>query len=846
MSMEPSLSSIQSLVSEIKKDIFFENAIMVSPSAYDTAWLAMIPEQKNGSNNNNNGPMFRSCLNWIVENQKEGGFWGETNEEDLPTIDTLPATLACLLALDKWNVGHRHIQNGLQFIYSKAEILLKINYQNLPRWFVLVFPAMIELAEEAGLDLVFPTGLRAVIANIFVKRQQILEMEELVEESRYFPPLISYMEALPSTYDFDTQETVKQYLSSDGSLFQSPSATAQAFMATGNVRCLNFLRSLVQKFPSGVPAKYPMDGDLIKLCMVDHVQGLGVAELFNDEIEQILAQAYRNIQKENKSNPTETNIIPIKLFKDALAFRLLRMQGYDVNPGSFCWFLQEPEILAYTGENREYFISAMYNVYRATNLQFPGETELEEARKISLNILESYNARNRDLNFMIPKGLQNMINYELSAPWTARLDRLHHRKWIEENKISPLWNGKASFYRLCCLDDEKLLQLAVRNFEFQQSIYMRELEELKEWSKKWRLSEMGFGREKTVYTYFAISATSCIPHNSIMRLVIAKTAIIITVADDFYDMEGSLNELEFLTDAVKRWDSKGLSGHSKTIFDALDDLVNDIAADFHPQERSKIVPKLQDIWREAFMAWMVERRWSLTGYLPSMDEYLETGMRSIAAHTVTLPATSFLTQEHTLNPFEYSNITKLLMTITRLANDTQSYQKEQADGKINLVLLHMKQNPNTTLQDSIDYVQQLLEEKTKEFLKHVFMDGFDEDMPKSCRHIHLSCLKVFQMFFNSANLFDSETALLDDIKKAIYLPIDHKEKSKPLVKPLQSVPPQTKKKKEGSRISTPLHQMRLQHSGRTGFTRQRFYVKNLSVAGREKLHFPMKFNLCFT
>lgn len=73
------------------------------------------------------------------------------------------------------------------------------------------------------------------------------------------------------------------------------------------------------------------------------------------------------------------------------------------------------------------------------------------------------------------------------------------------------------------------------------------------WSKKWRLSEMGFGREKTAYTYFAVASCSCLPYNSIMRLVIAKAAIIVTVADDFYDMEGSLHELEILTDAVMRY-----------------------------------------------------------------------------------------------------------------------------------------------------------------------------------------------------------------------------------------------------------------------------------------------------
>ncbi|KAG8385582.1 hypothetical protein BUALT_Bualt03G0060200 [Buddleja alternifolia] len=464
---------------------------------------------------------------------------------------------------------------------------------------------------------------------------------------------------------------------------------------------------------------------------------------------------FRN-QIDYKSNRTDKSTIAAKLFKEALAFRLLRMQGHDVNPGSLCWFLHEAEVLVYMEENYEEFISAMYSVYRATDLRFPGENELEEARTFAIKLLEKSETINRDHNILISKGLQNMIKYELSVPWIARMDHIDHRMWIEENKAGPLWIGKASFYRLSCLDNKNLMQLAVENFEFRQSIYGQELEELKRWSKKWRLSEMGFGREKTTVIYFAAAASNCLPYNSETRLEIAKAAIIVTVADDFYDMEGSLTELEILTDAVRRWDGKALEGH--------------VARDVHI---------------------VVERRWSLTGYIPSMDEYLQIGTISIAAHTIALPATTFFVQNETEKPhiLKYHNITKLLMETARLANDTQSYQKEEADGKMNLVLLHLKENPNTSIEDSITYVREILEVKKKEFLKYVFMD----DMSKSYKSVHLFCMKAFQMFFNSENLYDSEVALLDAINKAIYLPIHPK---KPFVKPLPSVPLEKKKENE--------------------------------------------------
>jgi len=72
------------------------------------------------------------------------------------------------------------------------------------------------------------------------------------------------------------------------------------------------------------------------------------------------------------------------------------------------------------------------------------------------------------------------------------------------------------------------------------------------WSKSWGLSDMGFGREKTAYCYFAVAASTSLPQDSEIRMMVAKSAIVITVADDFYDMEGSLDDLEKITDAVQR------------------------------------------------------------------------------------------------------------------------------------------------------------------------------------------------------------------------------------------------------------------------------------------------------
>ncbi|KAM7249753.1 hypothetical protein ACFE04_000060 [Oxalis oulophora] len=447
----------------------------ISPSAYDTAWLAMVPDP-----NTPTQPMFVECFNWILDNQKEQGFWGDVDKRGLPTIETLPATIACIIALNKWNEGRDNQDKGLSFLEANLEKFLTQHCESFSRWFVIVFPSMVALLSSVGLEISFSDRSKLALMNLSYNRAQILQREEIFDENHYIP-LASCLEALPPS-SYDHVDIIKN-LNSDGSLYQSPSATAQALMATGNADCLTYLQSVVHRCTQGVPQSFPMDEELLKLSIVDHIQKLGLAEHFKQDIDRILAEAYRNYKnKEYSSSSSESG---------------------------------QQEIRQHVENNPEYFSSVMLDVFKATELMFPEEIELDEARS-------------------------------LQSP---------HK--------------------------DNLRQLAIKNFESRQSTYRHELEELKRWTRINRLSDLGFGRERTTYCYFAIA--SCDSVGASLRMMVSKLAILITVADDFYDTEGSVPELRALTDAIRRWDGIGLTGHNKTIFKALDNYMTLVAANHQQQ-----------------------------------------------------------------------------------------------------------------------------------------------------------------------------------------------------------------------------------------------------------------------
>ncbi|KAM7249737.1 hypothetical protein ACFE04_000044 [Oxalis oulophora] len=306
------------------------------------------------------------------------------------------------------------------------------------------------LSDSCPYERIEAKGSFAEVKGSFVEAQVV--GEEIFDENHYIP-LASCLEALPPS-SYDHVDIIKN-LNSDGSLYQSTSATAQAFMATGNADCLTYLQSVVHRCPQG---------------------------------------------------------------------------------GSFCWFLNYQEIRQHVENNPECFSSVMLDVFKATELMFPEEIELDEARSFSRNSLEKV------LSIGQYPSLTNMIEHEIN------FHGLH--KWV--------------IFKIKCGLKKRTIISGWEKVDEDNG-----------------LSDLGFGRERTTYCYFAIA--SCDSFGASMRMMVSKLAILITVADDLYDAKGSIHELRALTDAIRRWDGIGLTDHNKTIFKALDNYMTLVAANHQQQ-----------------------------------------------------------------------------------------------------------------------------------------------------------------------------------------------------------------------------------------------------------------------
>ncbi|XP_078432824.1 ent-kaurene synthase-like 1 isoform X2 [Wolffia australiana] len=504
-------SAFQRKIGRIKRGL---QSGEISVSGYDTAWVAMLTSTESSKKI----PLFPQCIDWILHNQQLDGSWVSHDHHPFLIKYALSSTLACVIALKKRNLGEQMRDKGIQYIQSNWPAIWDDKLET-PVGFYVTFPGMIKLAMDMGLHL--PLG-QVELERVLLLRE--MELERTLQSPSQGAEI--YMALVSEGLDLMAEwEKLKKYQRKNGSILDSPSTTAAILAHYQNPNCLEYLSTLLQTFGNGVPYQYSSK-ILIQIRIIDLLDDLGVAYHFTSEIEDILKEAHRLWLKNDEA-------ITSCLTTYALAFRLLRMHGYRVSASPMAHMVE------YFDDSMDGFLQnsqAVLELYKASQLRFPGELSQKDMGLWAINFLS------KEITKYGENGNLEEVEYAIKTSPFVSINRLTHRRNITLLKTDQFREKK--FHRWLHNDLTKdILAFVVDEFNSSQNIYQKELEQLKRWIKENRIDQLKGTRQKLMYCYFSAAATLYEPQMADARLSCAKSGVLTTVVDDFFNVTGSQEEL---------------------------------------------------------------------------------------------------------------------------------------------------------------------------------------------------------------------------------------------------------------------------------------------------------------
>lgn len=703
----------------------------ITISAYDTAWIALVPAL-NGSAE----PQFPSSLQWLIDNQLQDGSWGDPHM--FLIRDRIINTLACVLALKTWNTFSLGVNKGLIFLQTYIPKMNDEHDAHTPVGFEIVFPALMEDAKIMGLDLPYDAEFLQKIHDEKALKMKRIPMKVLHE----FPSTL--LHSLEGLRDKVEWEKILKLQSKNGSFLFSPASTACALAQTSDINCLRYLNEITEKYDGGAPNVYPVDL-FERLWTVDRIERLGIARYFESEITDSLEYVYRYWTNEGIGWARDS---PVKDVDDtSMAFRLLRSHGFDVTAEAFNHFKQDDQFFCFFGQTKQ-TVTGMYNLYRASQLLFPGESILELAREFTKNFLEEKRAEKqlRD-KWIIAKGLKEEVEYALKFPWYASQARIATRLYINQYRVDDVWIGKA-LYRMPIVNNKTYIELAKADFNICQSIHRTELQGIIRWYRESGLDELGLRQDQIVKSYFLSAVAIYEPDMAPARLAWAKSAVLMAAIRIFFSGVNCLahHRSQFL-DAFTRWKGRIMRdspSSAKRLFSCLFRTVNLFSVDGVVSQGRDISGDLRHTWE----------RW-LASEAEDLTDAQEHEKLCTDAEIVVLTA-AFLGGEtissDLLSHPDFSSIMKVTNTVCSLLRRIATYKDEGCD------------SPSGTEED--DRHKRRAEEGMGDLVRAVYRHQCGPPVPIGLKRL---CLVVAKSFYYAAHCNNEEVE--NHVKMVLFQPV---------------------------------------------------------------------------
>ncbi|KAI3473001.1 hypothetical protein Pfo_030084 [Paulownia fortunei] len=646
------LDKIKDSIEYIKTMLSSMDDGRISVSPYDTAWIALIKDL-----DGRDIPLFPSSLEWIAQHQLPDGSWGD--EHFFCAYDRLVNTLACVVALRSWNVHAEKSDKGISYIKENVSKLEDANAEHMTCGFEVVFPALLQRARNLGIDDI-PYDA-PVVREIYNARNQ--KIKRIPMELMHKVPT-SLLFSLEGLEDLDWEKLLKLQ-ASDGSFLTSPSSTAFAFMETKDENCLKFIKNTVEKFKGGAPHTFPVD-IFARLWAVDRLQRLGISRFFESEIADCLSYIYRFWTEKGVFSGRDSEFCDID--DTSMGFRLLRLHGYDVDPNVLRNFKKDNKFSCYGGQMIE-SPSPIYNLYRASQVQFPGEEILEEANNFSYKFLQDRLASNQLLDkWVISKHLPDEIRIGLDMPWYASLPRVATRYYLQHyGGADDVWIGK-SLYRMQEISNDAYLELARLDFNRCQAQHQIEWLYMQEWYENCNVQEFGISRKDLLVAYFLATASIFEPERPKERIAWAKSQIVSRMITSFLNKETtSLEEKTALLTEFRN----NINGLHKTKSAKREHrLVNILLATLH-QLLEGFDRYISYQMKNAWSVWLMKLHQGEANY-GADAELLVTAANICAGHIAF--------KEDILSHHEYKTLSKLTNKICQQLSQIQNKKVVETNG----------------------------------------------------------------------------------------------------------------------------------------------------------------------
>nr|WNI01945.1 terpene synthase [Psidium guajava] len=478
--------------------------------------------------------------------------------------------------------------------------------------------------------------------------------------------------------------------------------TASALSSRGmTMERLERLKGEVRKM-----LKCDMDKPSHKLNLIDQIQRLGLTHHFEVDIDEQMEQIHRNyFEFHCGDNDDDLHTI-------ALLFRLLRQQGYNVSCEIFNKFKDgEGNFSKLLTTDTQGLLS----LFEACHLRHHGDNILGDALAFTTTHLKSIDKTNVNPN------LVKQVSHALYQPIHKGMPRLEARRYIQLYQEEPSHN-------------EVLLSLAKLDFNLIQEQLQKELGHLTRWWKDLDVErKFPFARNRLVEMYLWMLGAYFEPEYQVAREILTKGVYVISIIDDIYDVYGTLEELQLLTEAMKvllwyfsqlelRWDfdaKEGLPEYMQACYKIILDLYDEIGHEMIRQGRSYRLFYAKEVMKKQARRYFTEAKWFRQSHVPTMEEYMHIAAQSIGVDFTVAMSFMGMGDVVTRDAFDWllasdNKMVRASGIACRLMDDIARYKFEQRRGHVaSAVECFMKQYGVT-------------EEEAKEELRKQVLDAWKD------------------------------------------------------------------------------------------------------------------------